>query len=78
MTVQTDSANVTVFLREDTAVVHVSELYHARKKDMGVTVLVPGLAVRIQGTYNGQNQLVANADKFNSKSCRQQPTFKPG
>jgi outer membrane protein OmpA-like peptidoglycan-associated protein len=68
MTVQSDSGNVTVLLNEDTTVEDVSGLFHAHKKDMGVTVLVPGLAVQVQGTYNAQNQLVANTVKFNSKS----------
>jgi outer membrane protein OmpA-like peptidoglycan-associated protein len=66
--VQSDSGNVTVLLNEDTTVEDVSGLFHAHKKDMGVTVLVPGLAVQVQGTYNAQNQLVASTVKFNSKS----------
>lgn len=58
--------------------VDVSELFYARKKDIGVTVLVPGLAVPIQGTYNAQNQLVpislsstaslADSDRHSSRS----------
>ena len=43
---------------------------HARKKQMGVTALVPGLQVQVQGTYNAQNQLVADTVKFNSKSLQ--------
>ena len=31
---------------------------------------MPGLQVQVQGTYNAQNQLVANTVKFNSKSLQ--------
>ena len=48
----------------------MSGIFHARKKQMGVTALVPGLQVQVQGTYDAQNQLVANTVKFNSKSLQ--------
>ncbi len=70
MTVQTDSGNVTVLLNGDTTVEDVSGIFHARKKQMGVTALVPGLAVKVKGTYNGQNQLVADTVQFNGKSLQ--------
>jgi outer membrane protein OmpA-like peptidoglycan-associated protein len=37
---------------------------------MGVTVLVPGLQVQVQGSYNAQNQLVADTVKFNGKNLQ--------
>jgi outer membrane protein OmpA-like peptidoglycan-associated protein len=37
---------------------------------MGVTALVPGLQVQVQGNYNAQNQLVADTVKFNSKNLQ--------
>jgi outer membrane protein OmpA-like peptidoglycan-associated protein len=70
MTVQSDSGNVTVLLSDNTQVEDVSGLFHARKKQMGVTALVPGLAVQVKGTYNSQNQLVADTVKFNGKSLQ--------
>jgi len=71
MTVQTqDSGNVFVVLNDFTTVEDVSGVFHARKKQMGVTVLVPGLQVTVQGNYNPQNQLVANTVKFNSKNLQ--------
>jgi len=70
MTLQTDSGNVTVILNGDTQVEDVSGIFHARKKQMGVTVLVPGLAVRVKGSYNAQNQLVADTVQFNGKSLQ--------
>ena len=70
MTLQTDSGNVTVILNGDTQVEDVSGIFHARKKQVGVTVLVPGLAVRVKGSYNAQNQLVADTVQFNGKSLQ--------
>ena len=70
MTVQTDSGNVIVLLNSMTDVQETSGLFHARKKELAVTALVPGLAVQVQGTYNAQNQLVANTVKFNGSSLK--------
>src|SRR5208337_1692149 len=70
MTVQSDAGNVVVLLTADTTVEDVSGLFHARKKQMGVTALVPGLQVQVQGSYNAQNQMVANTVKFNSKNLQ--------
>jgi outer membrane protein OmpA-like peptidoglycan-associated protein len=71
MTVQTqDTGNVVVLLTPDTVAEDVAGVFHARKKQMSVTVLVPGLQVQVQGTYNAQNQLVANTVKFNGKNLQ--------
>src|SRR5271166_3548224 len=71
MTVQTqDAGNVVVVLNDMTQVEDVSGVFHARKKQMGVTVLVPGLAVKVKGSYNAQNQLVADTVQFNGKSLQ--------
>ena len=71
MTVQTqDMGNVVVLLTPDTEAEDVSGLFHARKKQMGMTVLVPGLQVQVQGNYNAQNQLVASTVKFDGKNLQ--------
>jgi outer membrane protein OmpA-like peptidoglycan-associated protein len=71
MTVQTQGAgNVVVLLNEFTTVEDVSGIFHARRKQMGVTALVPGLQVQVQGNYNAQNQLVANLVKFDGKNLQ--------
>ena len=71
MTVQTqDAGNVVVVLNDFTSVEDVAGLFHARKKQMGLTVLVPGLQVTVQGNYNPQNQLVADTVKFNGKNLQ--------
>jgi len=71
MTVQTqDAGNVVVVLNDMTQVEDVSGVFHARRKQMGVTALVPGLAVKVKGSYNAQNQLVADMVQFNGKSLQ--------
>ncbi len=65
MTLQTaDAPKLVVVLTENTDVDEVSGVFHARKKQMGMTALIPGLPVQVQGTYNDQNQLVASSVKF--------------
>jgi outer membrane protein OmpA-like peptidoglycan-associated protein len=71
MTLQTqDSGNVVVILTPSTEVDEVEGLLHARKKEMGVTALVPGLPVQVQGSYNAQNQLVADTVKFKGSDLK--------
>jgi OOP family OmpA-OmpF porin len=71
MTLQTqDSGNVVVILTDATEVDEVEGLLHARKKEMGVTALVPGLPVQVQGSYNAQNQLVADTVKFKGSDLK--------
>jgi OOP family OmpA-OmpF porin len=79
MTVQTqDTGNVVVLLTPDTVAEDVAGVFHARKKQMSVTVLVPGLQVQVQGTYNAQNQLVANTVKFNGKNLQSATDIQAG
>ena len=70
MSLQTDSGNVTVVLTDYTQVEDVQGIFHFRKKQMGLTALEPGLQVQVQGSYNAQNQLVANTVKFNGKDLQ--------
>lgn len=71
MTVQTqDMGNVVVVLTNYTQVEDESGLLHARRKQMSLTALVPGLQVQVQGNYNAQNQLVADTVKFNGKNLQ--------
>jgi OOP family OmpA-OmpF porin len=37
---------------------------------MSVTILEPGLQVQVQGSYNAQNQLVANTIKFDGENLQ--------
>jgi outer membrane protein OmpA-like peptidoglycan-associated protein len=70
MTLQTDSGNVTVVLTDDTRVEEIQGVLHARKKQMAAAALVPGLAVQVQGSYNAQSQVVADAVKFKGSNLK--------
>ena len=65
MIVQTSSSpNVTVLLTDNTQVGQVQGVFKARRKQMSMAALIPGLAVKVEGTYNDQNQLVAKSVSF--------------
>jgi OOP family OmpA-OmpF porin len=71
MTVQVQgSPNVVVLLTDNTQVQEVEGGLHMRKKQMGMTALVPGLPVQVQGDYNAKNQLVANTVKFKGSDLK--------
>ena len=78
MTLQTDGGDVVVLLTDYTDVEDVSGIFHARRKQMGLTVLTPGLAVQVQGNYNTQNQLVADTVKFNANSLKEAMDIQAG
>ena len=71
MTLQTaDTPKLVVLLTDTTNVDEVSGVFHARKKNMGLTALIPGLPVQVQGAYNAQNQLVADSVKFKGSDLK--------
>jgi outer membrane protein OmpA-like peptidoglycan-associated protein len=71
MTVNTqDAGKVVVLLTDNTQVEEVEGGLHMRKKQMGMTALVPGLPVQVKGSYNAQNQLVADSVKFKGSELK--------
>ncbi len=79
MTLRTqDSGNVVVVLTPSTEVDEVEGLFKARKKEMGVTALIPGLPVQVQGSYNSQNQLVADTVKFKGSDLKNAEDIQAG
>jgi OmpA-OmpF porin, OOP family len=65
MVVRTSSSpDVTVLLTDSTQVGQVQGVFKARRKQMSMAALIPGLAVKVEGTYNQQNQLVAQSVAF--------------
>ena len=65
MVLQTsNSPNLTVLLTDNSKVGQVQGVFKARRKEMSMAALIPGLAVKIEGTYNDQNQLVAKSVSF--------------
>jgi OmpA-OmpF porin, OOP family len=72
MTMKTsDGTNVVVVLNDNTDVQQVEGVLKARKKDMAMAALIPGLACEVQGTYNAQNQLVADWVRFTGEALEQ-------
>lgn len=59
-----NSPNVTVLLTDNTQVGQVQGVFKARRKQMSMAALIPGLAVKVEGTYNDQNELVAKSVSF--------------
>ena len=58
------SPDVMVQLTESTEVGQVQGVLQARRKQMSMAALIPGLTVKVEGTYNDQNQLVAKSVSF--------------
>lgn len=72
MTIKTsDGTNVIIVLNDNTDVQQVEGVFKARKKDMAMAALIPGLDCEVQGTYNAQNQLVADWVRFSGEALEQ-------
>jgi OmpA-OmpF porin, OOP family len=79
MMVQTSSSpSVPVLLTDDTQVGQVQGLLKARRKDMSMAALIPGLAVKVEGTYNDQNQLVAKSVSFKGNDLQRAESIQAG
>jgi OmpA-OmpF porin, OOP family len=73
-----DSPHLVVLLTDNTDVAQVQGLLKARKKEMSMAALIPGLPVRVEGTYNGQNQLVANTVRFKGNDLQRAEAINAG
>ena len=67
---QVGSPDVTVLLTDSTDVGEIEGVFHGRTKQMPMTALIPGLPVQVKGTYNAQNQLVADSVKFKGSDLK--------
>jgi OmpA-OmpF porin, OOP family len=59
-----DSPNVVVLLTDSTDVGQVQGVLKARKKEMSMAALIPGLPIKVEGVYNEEKQLVAKKVRF--------------
>src|SRR5437588_10871136 len=59
-----DSTDVNVLRTDSTQVGQVQGMFQARRKQMSMAALIPGLKVKAEGTYNDQKQLVATSVSF--------------
>jgi OOP family OmpA-OmpF porin len=79
MTLQTpDSSSVVVLLTDSTQVAQVQGMFKARRKQMSMAALIPGLQVQVEGSYNAQNQLVASSIKFKGNDLQDAQTIQAG
>jgi len=79
LTLQTqDSSNVVVVLTDDTQVAQIQGIFKARRKQMSMAALIPGLQVQVEGAYNAQNQLVASSIKFKGNDLEDAQTIQAG
>jgi len=73
-----DSPNLTVLLTDDSKVGQVQGVFKARRKQMSMAALIPGLAVKVEGTYNDQNELVATSVSFKGNDLEQAEAIEAG
>jgi outer membrane protein OmpA-like peptidoglycan-associated protein len=79
MTLQTpDSSTVVVLLTDSTQVAQVQGMFKARRKQMSMAALIPGLQVQVEGSYNPQNQLLASSIKFKGNDLEDAQTIQAG
>lgn len=74
----TDSPNLLVVLTDTTKVGQLQGVLQARKKEMSMAALIPGLAVRIEGSYNNPNELVATSISFKGNDLQRAQSIQAG
>jgi outer membrane protein OmpA-like peptidoglycan-associated protein len=72
------SPNVTVLLTEDTDVGQLQGALKARNKKMSMAALIPGLPIRVEGSYDAENQLVAHVIRFKGNDFQQAQAIEAG
>jgi outer membrane protein OmpA-like peptidoglycan-associated protein len=79
MTLQTSSEpKLVVLLTDTTQVAQIQGAFKARRKQMSMTALIPGLQVQVEGSYNAQNELVASSVKFKGNDLQDAQTIQAG
>lgn len=79
MTLQiANSSDVTVLLNDSTEVSQIQGVFQARRKEMAMAALIPGLEVQVEGTYNDQNQLLAKSVKFKGNDFERAQSINAG
>ena len=73
-----DSPNLAVLLTDDSKVGQVQGVFKARRKQMSMAALIPGLAVKVEGSYNDQNQLVAKSVSFKGNDLERAEAIEAG
>lgn len=79
MTLQTSSQSELVILLTDTTQVgQVQGVFKARRKDMSMAALIPGLAVKVEGNYDEDHKLVASSVSFKGNDLEEAEAIQAG
>lgn len=79
MVVQTvESPNLVVLLTDYTEVGQVQGVLKARRKEMSMAALVPGLKIKVEGTTDKDGQLVAEKVSFTGDDLKQAQSIQAG
>jgi OmpA-OmpF porin, OOP family len=73
-----DSPKVIVLLTDSTDVGQLQGALKARNKKMSMAALIPGLPIRVKGSYDAQNQLVASTIRFRGNDLEQAQAIEAG
>ncbi|HEX4784784.1 MAG TPA: OmpA family protein [Candidatus Sulfotelmatobacter sp.] len=73
-----DSPKVIVLLTDSTDVAQVQGVLKARKKTMSMAALVPGLPIKVEGSYDAHDQLVAATVRFKGNDLEQAQAIQAG
>jgi outer membrane protein OmpA-like peptidoglycan-associated protein len=74
----TEDPNLVVLLTDTTQVGQVQGLLKARKKEMSMAALIPGLQVKVSATHNDENELVATSVSFKGNDLQQAEAIQAG
>jgi len=73
-----ESPNLTVLLTDSTQVGQVQGVLKARRKEMSMAALIPGLAVKVEGVFNDKNQLEAKSVSFKGDDLERAQSIQAG
>lgn len=73
-----ESPKITVVLSDRTEVGQVEGALKVRRKAMSAAALIPGLAVKVEGTYNDRKELVATSVKFKGDDLKEAQAIQAG
>ena len=73
-----DSPKVIVLLTDRTDVAQVVGALKARKKEMSMAALIPGLPIKVDGVYDEKNQLIAHTIRFKGNDLEQAQAIQAG
>jgi OmpA-OmpF porin, OOP family len=65
-------------LTDNTQVSQVGGLFNARRKQLAMAVLIPGLKVKVEGVYNEQRQVLATKINFKGEDLEDAQTAQAG